>query len=142
MKLTSGSCTRWQRSQRLPKVQLTCDANSNDFDSVVIVSPSVESITNPTIKSALEAITTLDKSADDGVFLAPCNELPSKRVIYSSTGKLDKDIDNVRRFEDAVEKGIKKSLAAGSKNLLLVLQGANKYKNGELVSLLAAYKTL
>ena len=127
---------------KMTEVKLACDVKAKEFDSVVVVGPSVDQVPHPGLKSSLQAITKLDKSAEEGVFVAPCNDIPSQRVIFSSTGKLDKDIDDVRRFEDAVEKGIKKSLAAGSTNPLLVLQGADKYPKGELVSILAAYKTL
>ncbi len=35
-------------------------------------------------------------------------DLPSKRVVYAPTGKLDRDYDDVRRFSEAAEKGIKR----------------------------------
>lgn len=35
-------------------------------------------------------------------------ELPAKRMVYAPTGKVDRDFDDVRRFEEAAEKGIKR----------------------------------
>ena len=65
-------------------------------------------------------LSEIDKSADKGVWLAPCAEVAGKRVIYSGTGALDQDIDDVRCFGEAMEKGVKKALAAGCRSPLLV----------------------
>jgi leucyl aminopeptidase len=40
-------------------------------------------------------------------------DLPSKRVVYAPTGKLDRDYDDVRRFSEAAEKGIKRLFEYG-----------------------------
>ena len=44
----------------------------------------------------MKAVVDIDAKAEKGVFLAPTT-LPSKRVVFSSTGPLDRDYDDVRR---------------------------------------------
>ena len=53
-------------------------------------------IINPQVRPALKAVVDVDAKAEKGVFLAPTT-LPSKCVVFSSTGPLDKDYDDVRR---------------------------------------------
>ena len=48
------------------------------------------------MRPALKAVVDVDNKAEKGVFLAPTT-LPSKRVVFSSTGPLDRDYDDVRR---------------------------------------------
>ena len=48
------------------------------------------------MRPALKAVVDVDAKAESGVFLAPTT-LPSKRVVFSSTGPLDRDYDDVRR---------------------------------------------
>ena len=48
------------------------------------------------MRPALKAVVDVDAKAEKGVFLAPTT-LPSKRVVFSSTGPLDRDYDDVRR---------------------------------------------
>jgi len=40
----------------------------------------------------------IDKKAESGVFVAPAPGLPGKRIIFSGTGRLDRDYDDVRRY--------------------------------------------
>ena len=51
-------------------------------------------------------------------------DLPCKRLVYSPTGPLDKDYDDVRRFSDASNVGVKRALEAGAKSPLLMVLGA------------------
>ena len=48
------------------------------------------------MRQALKAVVDIDAKAESGVFLVP-SSLPSKRVVFSSTGPLDRDYDDVRR---------------------------------------------
>ncbi len=45
----------------------------------------------------LQPFVEVDKDAEKGVFVAPCPSLPAKKIIFSGTGPLDKDYDDVRR---------------------------------------------
>lgn len=104
----------------LPEIKLTQTLNSAEYDAVVVVAPSIAAVRQPAIKKALSVMADVDKSADSGVFLAPAADVSGKRVVFSGTGPLDQDIDDVRRFGEAMEKGIKRALQAGCKAPLLV----------------------
>ena len=44
----------------------------------------------------MKSIADVDAKAEAGVFVVP-SALPSKRIIFSGTGPMDKDYDDVRR---------------------------------------------
>jgi len=128
---------------KIPEVKLTGDLTSPDFDAVVVVAPSIGHVKHPELKKALNAVAEIDKSADKGVWLAPCADVAGKRVIYSGTGALDQDIDDVRCFGEAMEKGVKKALAAGCRSPLLAFgNGTEEFSHSKLVSVLGAFKAL
>ena len=52
----------------------------------------------------MKAVVDVDAKAESGVFLAPTT-LPSKRVVFSGTGPLDRDYDDVRRSVFYVQSG-------------------------------------
>ena len=56
------------------------------------------------MRPALKAVVDVDAKAEKGVFLAPTT-LPSKRVVFSSTGPLDRDYDDVRRSVSIIKQG-------------------------------------
>merc|ERR1719270_1997050 len=71
--------------------------------------------------------------------------LPCKRLVFSPTGPLDRDYDDVRRFADAATAGVKRALGAGSKHPLLIVQGTmpgRKAEEVELSALLAGLAAL
>ena len=51
-------------------------------------------------------------------------DLQCKRLVCSPTGPLDKDYDDVRRFSDASNAGVKRALEAGAKSPLLMVLGS------------------
>ena len=51
------------------------------------------------------------------------------------SGPLDRDYDDVRRFSDAGAAGVKRALAAGSKNPLLVVHGSVPGQSGDCAAL-------
>ena len=127
---------------KIPEIKLCKDLASSEYDGVIVVGPSVSHVQHPALKKALQAVAEIDKSADGGCFVAACPELPAKRVVYSSTGKLDEDIDDVRRFGEAVEKGINRARQAGCKNPVVTLEGHGEFGKSKLVSLLGAFTAL
>jgi len=128
-------------SGRVPQLKVTNDlAAATDFDGVVVVSPSVGQVKHPALHKALKVVAEVDKSADSSVFLAPCPDLPAKRVVYSGTGALDQDIDDVRRFGEAMEKGVERALKAGCKRPVVAVEGAEHFSQSQLVSILGAFK--
>ena len=78
----------------------------------------------------------MDKTAENGVFVTPSN-LPSKKIIFSGTGKFQNDWDDVRSFALAAKSGVEKALATGSVAPLLFFN-ATKFPQSEIVTLLGA----
>jgi len=114
----------------------------SDYDVVIVVAPSIAQVKQPELRKALSAVAKVDRSANRGLFIAPCPEVAGNRVVYSSTGSLDQDIDDVRRFGDAMERGIKRALQAGAKAPLLAMYGTEAFPRSELVSILGAFEAM
>lgn len=85
----------------------------------------------------------IDAKAEAGVFVAPSG-LPSKRIIFSGTGPMDKDYDDVRSYHNAADKGLARAISAGCKAPLLVFapgQGQTcRFPQAAVVSVLGAMK--
>ena len=58
--------------------------------------------------------------------------------IYSPTGVVNRDFDDVRRFSDAASTGVKKALSVGARSPLIASFGSKQYRHANLVILLAA----
>jgi len=128
---------------KLPKIGLAKSLAADDYDAVVVVAPSIGHVGPPALKKALSAVAEVDAGANGGCFVAPAGpEVPGKRVVYSGTGALDQDIDDVRRFGDAMERGIKRALQAGSKAPLLAMCGMDEFTQSKLVTILGAFKAM
>jgi leucyl aminopeptidase len=132
------------------EVSVCSDLASDKYDAIVLVAPPGIGGIPAKLKAALEPVLKLDSSANGkGCTLVPVN-LPAKRLIYSNTGPVDRDYDDLRRFSDAGFAGVKRAIAAGSKCPLLVQHGSLPYcgdaKQASLCALLggmaAAYVPL
>jgi len=108
-----------------PKLVLASDLKDAHYDGVVVVVDASEPLTGPlqAISGSVKQYLELDAAAksDVGVIVSP--DIPSRRVFFSPTGPLNRDYDDVRRYQDAAEKGIKRALAAGCKSPVLVSLG-------------------
>ena len=82
----------------------------------------------------------MDKTAENGVFVTPSN-LPSKKIIFSGTGKFQNDWDDVRSFAHAAKSGVEKALETGSVAPLLFFN-ATQFPQAEIVTLLGALEAL
>ena len=102
----------------LPSVTVTSSLEDGSYDSLVLVSPDTKH-DNAKITSALSALQSVDKAALDTVSVVPVS-LPCKRLVFSPTGPLNRDYDDVRRFADAATAGVKRALSAGSSNPLVM----------------------
>lgn len=51
----------------------------------------------------------VDGALTDSVVILKVDDLPGHRLVFAPTGPLNRDYDDVRRFSDAAEKGIKRS---------------------------------
>ena len=65
-----------------------------------------------------------------------CEGVAGGRLVLASTGPVTRDFDDVRRFQDAAQKAVKRALAAGARNPLLVVHYS---ATGALQALFANY---
>ena len=90
--------------------QVTVEPNicSPDYDGIVLVSGTPPGNDEPEpFKSVLYASSQLDAALFDTGAVLPIN-LPAKRLIYSPTGPINPDYDDVRAYSEAAVKGIKR----------------------------------
>jgi len=125
----------------LPQIVVASDVKDPQFDGVVVVSDAVEHL-SAALQSSLGSINEYlahDAAAkvSEAVVIV-CPELPSKRLIYAPTGPVTRDYDDVRRFQEAAEKGIRRALAAGCKTPLLVCPQHDRYPLASRVTALGA----
>ena len=114
--------------------------NSSDFDAIIVVSPEIESIPFASLRNPLKTYSSVDESAQKGVFVVPCN-LPAKKIVFSGTGNLQNDWDDVTNFADAAKAGVEKALATGS-NAPLLYFTSTKFPQAGLVTILGALEAL
>uniref|UniRef100_F6S5A6 Cytosol aminopeptidase domain-containing protein n=1 Tax=Ciona intestinalis TaxID=7719 RepID=F6S5A6_CIOIN len=119
------------------------DASSNVFDGIILVTDKIESIGSEFnfIKDALLKLKSIDDSVGKDVAIGTIDG-PMKRVIFSPTGPLDRDYDDVRRFGDAAGKGVERALSAGCKKPLLVTIKDKRYKQCSFASAMGALQKL
>jgi len=131
-------------SVTVPRLSLCQELDSPDYDALVWVGPDYKVSTSEAIISAVSSLAAVDASVASAGCVVPVG-LPCKRLVYSPTGPLDRDYDDLRRFSDAAGTGLKKAVAAGSKHPLLMVQGNMPGKGVEecqLTGLLGALAAL
>jgi len=116
------------------------DFNSSEYDAIVVVGSKIDDISEETIKEPLKAYVNIDPNGEKGVFVVPTNLVP-KKIVFSGTGALDNDYDDVRSYATAAYAGIKKALETGSKAPVLCVKG-KKFEKAGLVAILGALKAL
>lgn len=87
---------------RLPKLLVATDLSSSDYDCIVVVAPTVAGLSLEKVKGPLESYVAVDKSGEGGIFVVPC-DLPAKKIVFSGTGALDNDHDDVRGYATAAK---------------------------------------
>merc|ERR1711934_838015 len=132
----------------LPRTVVCKELDSSQHDGLVLVATSGTGLPHAAITEALAPALKLDKAAETKGCVVGVS-LPCQRLIFSPTGPVDRDYDDLRRFTDAGKAGIKRALAAGSKRPLVVVSGllpGKSTEQAELATLLgcleAAYTTL
>lgn len=92
------------------------------FDCLVLVIDKLDFLPPylNAIKSEIENYSKVDKAAEKDAVLIISNSAPGQRLIFSPTGPINRDQDDVRRFADAGVKGIKRALEAGCRAPLVI----------------------
>ncbi|XP_011505018.1 PREDICTED: putative aminopeptidase W07G4.4 isoform X2 [Ceratosolen solmsi marchali] len=124
------------------RLQIEPNICSPNYDGVILISGTPPGTQEPEpFKSLLFSSSQLDCALFEHTTVLPIN-LPAKRLIYSPTGPIDCDYDDVRVFNLAAVRGIKRALEAGVRRPLLVLLPDDRFENVELVTLLGALEAL
>ncbi|XP_050395237.2 putative aminopeptidase W07G4.4 [Patella vulgata] len=129
----------------LPRILPCLDVTDIRFDSVVVVTDSINKLTDDNLKCLEEPLrkySKLDELCGKSVVLVHTENIPSNRLIFSPTGKLNRDYDDVRSFADAAVKGIKRAREAGSISPLLVRPIDDSFPKAGLVATLGALHDL
>ena len=102
--------------------------------------PDYKKSSREVIISAVSPMVAVDAGVLTGGCVVPV-PLPCTRLVYSPTGPLDRDYDDLRRFAEAAGKGVKKAILAVSRHPLVLVQGTmpgKGMKERKLAGLLGA----
>jgi len=133
----SGQCP-------VPRLSLCKELDSTEYDALVWVGPDYKVAPSESIISAVSSMVKVDASVTTGGCVVPVS-LPCGRLVFSPTGPVDRDYDDLRRFAEAAASGVKRAVVAGSKNPLLMVQGTmlnKEERECQLAGLLGALSAL
>ncbi|CAF3419152.1 unnamed protein product [Rotaria sp. Silwood1] len=112
-----------------------------DYDALVIVATQLDEITefvDSSMTKDLQSFIQLNNNFNNEVTLVINENAPGKRLIYSPTGPINRDFDDVRRFSEAASAGVRKALSIGARSPLVACFGSKRFRQANLVTLLAA----
>ncbi|GFO24637.1 Sb:cb283 protein, partial [Plakobranchus ocellatus] len=127
-----------------PQLIPSLDVKDTSYDLVLIVTDKFEKLTGnlACLRTPLEDYAKVDGAINKQPVLVLTDVVPCGRVIFSPTGPLNRDYDDVRRFADAASAGITRALQAGCRKPLLVRPIDDSFEKAGLVSILAIFHTL
>eukprot|EP00117_Sycon_ciliatum_P050502 scpid56700/ scgid35639/ Putative aminopeptidase W07G4.4 len=136
-----------QASQALPTVLASVsDLNSTDYDGIVLVTHSLDTLAESPALACLREPIAEAREIDHAVGKEPVviavPNVHCRRMVYSPTGPVDRDYDDVRRYSDAAVAGIKRALLAGFRAPLLVVPIGYPFAQAFVVSVLGALQAL
>ncbi|KAB5567819.1 hypothetical protein PHYPO_G00237220 [Pangasianodon hypophthalmus] len=125
-------------------VQWTADYKDKNYDGVLLVAQNFDGLPSELegLKAPLQDYSAVDSSLSDSVVVLKVVGLPGDRLVFAPTGPLNRDYDDIRRFSDAAEKGIKRALKAGMQRPLLVCPPHSAYQKNTLAAVLGALHAL
>ncbi|MCI4381247.1 hypothetical protein PGIGA_G00249270 [Pangasianodon gigas] len=125
-------------------VQWTADYKDKNYDGVLLVAQNFDGLPSELegLKAPLQDYSAVDSSLSDSVVVLKVVGLPGDRLVFAPTGPLNRDYDDVRRFSDAAENGIKRALKAGMQRPLLVCPPHSAYQKNTLAAVLGALHAL
>ncbi|XP_072391628.1 putative aminopeptidase W07G4.4 isoform X1 [Diabrotica undecimpunctata] len=138
------SCKYPEKTMKSPpetKLVVETSIESPDYDGILLVSAPDQKLKSSKLNSLLQDALSFDQSLKTEIGVLQ-TDLPARRVIYSPTGPIDTDYDDVRIFKNSAAAGIKRALKTGVKKLLVVLEEYPAFENTELVTLLGVLEAL
>lgn len=110
----------------LPKLELVSEPTcltSETFDAVIVVAPAKAPTGLEAIDGALAIARAVDRHLDASVSLVASAQVAGGRLVYAPIASLSRDHDDVRRFGDAAQAGLRRAALAGSTRPVLVARG-------------------
>ncbi|XP_036383475.1 putative aminopeptidase W07G4.4 [Megalops cyprinoides] len=125
-------------------IQYTTDCKDDNFDGIVLVAKGFEDLPDELkcLQRPLQDYSSVDCGLNEEVVLIKVPGIPGNRLVFASTGPVNRDYDDVRRFSDAAVNGIKRAMKAGVQRPLLVCPPHSSYENTPLVATLGALHAL
>uniref|UniRef100_A0A915M836 Cytosol aminopeptidase domain-containing protein n=1 Tax=Meloidogyne javanica TaxID=6303 RepID=A0A915M836_MELJA len=114
--------------------------NESIFDVIILVSDGVKSLSllegkYNEIRLAVENFSKICCSLDEGNdWLIPSEKIPAKRLIYSSTGSIHGDFDDVRKYMKAGIAAGKRFLMTGARSPLLITLPTERFPAAQICS--------
>jgi leucyl aminopeptidase len=99
----------------------TALADSGRHDALIVVAHDLPAVAHPLISRAFATASAMDARAAQVVSLAPCADAPGGRVVLSPTGPVLRDHDDVRRYAEAAQAGVRRARDAGARRPLVLL---------------------
>ncbi|CAF1225032.1 unnamed protein product [Rotaria magnacalcarata] len=130
----------------VPDVNLVKNLSSplQEYDALVVVASELDQIAefvDSSVIKHLQTFSELHNNFNGEVTVTIMENIPGKRLIYSPTGPINRDFDDVRCFSDAASAGVQKALSLGSRSPIIASFGSKKYRQANLVTLLAALES-
>ncbi|XP_042585035.1 putative aminopeptidase W07G4.4 [Cyprinus carpio] len=125
-------------------LQCTTDCKDQNFDGILLICQSYEQLPDELecLKAPLQDYSAVDCCVGEEVVVVRVPGLSGNRLVFSCTGPVNRDYDDVRRFSDAAGNGIKRALKAGMQRPLLVCPPHSSYAKSTLVAVLGALHVL
>ncbi|XP_041643315.1 putative aminopeptidase W07G4.4 [Cheilinus undulatus] len=125
-------------------LEWTADLKNQNFDGIVLVTQSHDTLPSELecLKAPLQDYSSVDSGLGEEVVVLKVPGLPGNRLVFASTGPVNRDYDDVRRFSDAALNGVKRALKTGMLRPLLVCPPHRNYKNSTIVAALGALQAL
>jgi len=120
-------------------------AQVEGYDALLVVTSSADALQSAPYYAAYQQLLKVDASAGSGAAFVATDKAVGGRVVVSFTGPLNRDYDDVRRFQSAAKAAINRATAAGAVRPLLQVLGVPsraEYAHALEVSLLAALQAL
>jgi len=135
--------------KEMPKLKFVSinDPLTINFDALVVVSSSINDEDFPDKVLVLKC-KKVDASVGSDVTFHHSKEAPGNRLIISSTGKTNRDIDDIRCWADAIQAGIQRAQKAGSVAPVILIPAlasdklTQTHDNILKVSILATYQQI
>ncbi|XP_023694347.1 putative aminopeptidase W07G4.4 [Paramormyrops kingsleyae] len=129
---------------RVQPLEYTTDCKNANFDGIVLVAQSYDQLPEglADLRGPLQDYSSVDCGFAEEVVVVKVPGLPGNRLIFASTGPVNRDYDDVRRFSEAAGNGIKRALKAGMQRPLLVCPQHSLYEMSPLAAALGALHVL